>query len=204
MKIINVCPESFGANCFLLISEGKALVVDPAPSASAIQNAALKEGAKIEGIILTHGHFDHIVSIDTLRRALSIPVSIHEGDAEMLTDGRKNAFYDFYGIERTYSPADNLLRDKDVIRLGSEEIRVIHTPGHTKGSVCYLCGDFMLTGDTLFADSIGRCDLWGGNDIQIKESLHMLRSYPQNLKIYAGHGPSSVLGAALDNAAYFI
>ena len=204
MKIINVCPESFGANCYLLISDGKALVIDPAPSSTAIQNAALAEGAVIEGILLTHGHFDHIVSIDTLRKALVIPACIHESDAEMLTDGRKNAFYDFYGMERKYSPADYLLRDLDLIPLGNENIQVIHTPGHTPGSVCFLCGDTMLTGDTLFADSIGRCDLWGGSDVLMKASLEKLRSFPQNTKILPGHGPASTLGAALDNAAYFI
>ena len=204
MKIITVCPESFGANCYLLISDGKALVVDPAPSSSAIQNAALAENAVIKGILLTHGHFDHIVSIDTLRRALSVPVCIHEDDAEMLTDGRKNAFFDFYGMERKYSPADYLLKDGDIIPLGNEKMQVIHTPGHTKGSVCYLCGDLMLTGDTLFADSIGRCDLWGGSDILIKASLEKLRAFPPKTKILTGHGPASTLGVALDNAAYFI
>ena len=87
MKIITVCPESFGANCYLLMSEGQAFVVDPAPSANAIIRKAEENGVTIVGIILTHGHFDHIVSVDTLRSRLSIPLMIHAEDAEMLEDG---------------------------------------------------------------------------------------------------------------------
>lgn len=204
MKIITVCPVSFGANCYLLISDGHALVVDPAPSATAIQSKAEEEGAVIDGIILTHGHFDHIVSVDTLRKNLGVPLMIHEDDAEMLTDGRKNAFFDFYGMDRKYSPAEVLLKDGDTVKVGAEEIKVIHTPGHSKGSVCFLCGDTMLTGDTLFADSIGRCDLWGGRDTQMRGSLERLRQYDGKLKILPGHGPAALLGGALDNAAYFI
>jgi len=204
MKIITVCPESFGANCYLLISNGRALVVDPAPSSGAIQNAALAENAVIDGIILTHGHFDHIVSVDTLRRALCVPLYIHKDDAVMLTDGKKNAFYDFYGMERKYSPADVLLDDGDTLKCGDEEIKVIHTPGHSMGSVCYLFSDGMITGDTLFSDSIGRCDLWGGSDTLIAASLEKLRGYPPKTKIYPGHGPSAILGGALDNASYFL
>ena len=204
MKILTVCPESFGANCYLLISDGQAIVVDPAPSADAIIKKAMAEGAKIEGIILTHGHFDHIVSVDSLRNKLSIPLMIHKDDAEMLEDGRKNAFFDFYGMDRKYKSADTLLKDGDTVRLGNEEIKVIHTPGHSKGSVCLLCGNEMITGDTLFADSIGRCDLWGGRDDKMRESLELLRQYDRSTKIFPGHGPSTLLGNALDNAAYFI
>ena len=204
MKITTVCPESFGANCYLLMSEGQAMVVDPAPSADAIIRKAEENGARLVGIILTHGHFDHIVSVDTLRNKLNIPLMIHEEDAEMLEDGRKNAFFDFYGIDRKYKPAELLLKDKDTVNIGKEEITVIHTPGHTKGSICLVCGDVMITGDTLFADSIGRCDLWGGRDDLMKESLELLRKYDKQIKILPGHGPSSLLGNALDNAAYFI
>ena len=96
------------------------------------------------------------------------------------------------------------MRDGDAIPLANEEIKILHTPGHTKGSVCLICGDVMITGDTLFADSIGRCDLWGGRDDKMKESLELLRAYDKQMKILPGHGPSALLGNALDNAAYFI
>ena len=85
----------------------------------------------------------------------------------------------------------------------NEIINVIHTPGHSRGSVCYLCDDIMITGDTLFANNIGRSDLWGGDENMLMRSLDLLSSYERKIKIYPGHGPSALLGNALDNVAYF-
>ena len=203
MKILTICPESFAANCYALISGKSALIVDPSVSAGAIINAVSAEGASIEGILLTHGHFDHIISLDTLRAQTSAPAMIHRDDAPMLEDGKKNAFFTFFGRDRVYSPADRLLNDNDEITIGDEAVRVIHTPGHSPGSVCYLCGDFMITGDTLFADSIGRCDLWGGDQELIVSSLKKLEEYDRKMTIYSGHGAHSLLGDALDNSYYF-
>ncbi len=204
MKVISVYPDSFGGNTYLLISGGHALVVDPAVSAKAILSAAQREGVVLDGILLTHGHFDHIISVDTLRDAAPIGVAVHEEDAVMLVDGKKNAFFDFFGRERTYRPAEQLLRDGDRIPLGDEEVVVIHTPGHTKGSTCYLAGDILISGDTLFADSYGRCDLFGGSIDEMRASLRRLRTLDGNLTIYPGHGPSARLSYALDNVAYFL
>ena len=204
MKIKSICPYSFGANTYLVFSGSRAFVVDPAVSVSSILSAAAEEGATLDGILLTHGHFDHTVAIDTLRRATSVPVYIHENDAIMLTDGKKNGYYDFYGKECVHLPAENTLIDGQVISIGNEQLRVIHTPGHTQGSVCFVCDEFMITGDTLFADTIGRCDLWGGNELQMRDSLKKLRTFDQKLKIFAGHGAPASLGGALDSAAYYI
>ncbi len=203
MKIKAVCPYSFGANTYLIVSGSHAFVVDPAASVEAIMSAVADEGAVLDGILLTHGHFDHTVSVDTLRRATAAKAYIHEDDAVMLTDGKKNAFYTFYGKECVHAPAEHLLTDGEIIRLGDQEIRVIHTPGHSGGSVCFDCGDFLVTGDTLFAESIGRCDLWSGSEALIQSSLELLRTLSPSLTIYPGHGAPARLGDALDNAAYF-
>ena len=96
IRIRSVCHESFGANTYLLISGTHALAVDPAVSVNAITEAAGAEGAWVEGILLTHGHFDHVVSLDTVRDHLHIPAMIHEEDAPMLGDGNKNAFSTFF------------------------------------------------------------------------------------------------------------
>lgn len=202
MKICTVCAESFGANTYVLVSDSHALVIDPSVSVSAILNAVRAENAFPEGILLTHGHFDHVLSLDNLRATSGIEASIHERDAVMLIDGRKNAFYDFFGKERTYRPAERLLHDGDVIRLGDEKITVLHTPGHTQGSVCYLCDAGLITGDTLFAESFGRCDLWSGDPEQMRSSLALLRELNGNMTIYPGHGAPSLLRDALDNVAY--
>ncbi len=208
MKILSVCPNSFAANTYILISDKKALIVDPSVSVSAVEKLLCAEDAVLCGILLTHGHFDHTISVDTLRNKLHIPLMMHSADATMLTDGKINGFYDFYGQECVHKPAQTLLSDDDTIPLGSESIKVINTPGHSPGSVCFLCPDtegkqFLITGDTLFANTIGRCDLWGGDEAAIIRSLASLRKLDPNITIYPGHGPSYVLGKALETALYY-
>ncbi len=203
MKIVTLYPDTFAANTHLLISDGHALVVDPGADTDEIITRAEEESAKIEGILLTHGHFDHIFSLDTLRERLGIGAMVHKDDAEMLTDGRKNASYTFFRRESVYSPAETLFEDGYEITLGDETVKVIHTPGHSKGSVCYLCGDALITGDTLFADGIGRSDLWGGEHRELMRSLDKLSALDKNIRIYTGHGPSELLGRALDNTVYY-
>ena len=203
MEIKTVCPYSFGANTYIIFSGNSAMCVDPSVSVEKITNAVAERGAVLEGILLTHGHFDHTIALDTLRKATSVKAYIHKNDAVMLTDVRKNAYYDFYRKESRYEPADVLLSDKDVIYLGNETLTVIHTPGHSGGSVCFLAEDFIITGDTLFADSIGRTDLWSGDMTAMSASLERLRVLSPTLRLYAGHGAPSTLGSALDNAAYF-
>jgi glyoxylase-like metal-dependent hydrolase (beta-lactamase superfamily II) len=203
MEIRSVCPYSFGANTYIVASGCDAFVIDPAVSVHAIVSAAAEFGAQLRGIILTHGHFDHTVSIDSIRSALSVPVYIHEDDAIMLTDGKKNAYYDFFGKECVHGAPEKLLRDGDFIRIGDEQLQVVHTPGHSKGSICLLGDKFIITGDTLFADSVGRCDLWGGSQDALAHSLQKLRSYDKALTAYPGHGAPAPLGDALDNSAYF-
>ena len=118
-------------------------------------------------------------------------------DAELLPDGEKNAFSLFFGQDRAWRPADHLLCDGEVIALGDAQIKVVHTPGHTRGSVCYLCGDDLITGDTLFADGYGRCDLYGGDWGALCTSLRKLTELSPTLRIYPGHGQGSTLGDAL-------
>ena len=203
MKIVPIAPYSFGANTYAIISNGHAIVIDPSVTVNAIASAVADEGAVIDAVVLTHGHFDHIVSIDTMRDALGIEVYIHEADAEMLTDGSKNAFLTFFGRDRAYRPADKTLKDGDILKVGEAEIKVIHTPGHSKGSICLLGDDFIVTGDTLFSDTVGRSDLWGGNQAELAASLQRLRLFDRSIMIYAGHGAPERLGIALDNSAYY-
>jgi len=203
MKISHICPDSWTANCYLLISGGEAYVVDPAISVEAVLSRAETEGAEIRGVILTHGHFDHIISAERISRQLGVPTMIHECDAEMLSDGDKNAFKTFFHQERSFAPADRLLKDGDTLTLGNEFVTVIHSPGHTKGCICLLADkQFLITGDTVFADSFGRIDLYGGDFHQMKASLERLATLDQSLTIYPGHGGSATLGDALSKIRF--
>ena len=208
MKIIPVCPYSFGSNTYLLISKDEAIVVDPSVSVRAIESLLEQNSAKLCGILLTHGHFDHTVSTDTLRDAYPVPLMIHSGDAPMLTNGKINGFYEFYGKECTHRPAERLLEDGDTVSLGDEEIKVISTPGHSPGSICLLCcGDgenFLVSGDTLFSNSVGRWDLWGGDAPTLTRSLARLKELDGSMRIYAGHGEDATLSSALENAKYYL
>ena len=118
MKILNLFPGSVGSNCYLAEEGGEALIIDPSASASAILRKLSEEGCTPVGILLTHGHFDHIMSVDTLRQAVpGLKVFIHESDAPMLTDADKNAFALFFGQDRVWKPADVLLGDGDEIKV---------------------------------------------------------------------------------------
>ena len=206
MRVITIGEHSFGSHCYAIISEDDhAMIVDPSASVAAIMSALSSENAIIDGILITHGHFDHILSLDLLRDATGAPAYIHEEDAEMLTDSSKNMFVRAYGKDRVWRAADGVLHDGDEIPLGNEKIKVIHTPGHSKGCICYLCGDVMITGDTLFADNVGRTDLYGGSEEILKASLDKLRNIGLNkeMTIFPGHGPEGKLGIALDISAYF-
>ena len=202
MEIYNLFPGSFGSNCYLLISGNQAAVVDPSADADVILQKTAEHGATLRYILLTHGHFDHICSLDTLREKTGVPAYIHAGDTDMPADAHKNAFYTFFAQTRTYNTPEKLVGEGDVLPLGEEQIRVLHTPGHTEGSVCYLCGDnILITGDTLFDRGFGRYDLYGGNPAKLRRSLSRLASLDHSLIIYAGHGCPTDLGDAVENCA---
>ena len=203
MDIYNLFPGSFGSNCYLLISGNQAAVVDPSADADVILQKVAEKGATLQYILLTHGHFDHICSLDMLREKTGVPAYIHKDDEDMPSDAYKNAFYIFFGQNRTYRTPEKTLGEGDVLTLGKEQIRVLHTPGHTEGSVCFLCGeDILITGDTLFDRGFGRYDLWGGDPLKLRHSLARLASLDHSLTIYAGHGCSTDLGDATDNCAF--
>ncbi len=203
MDIYNLYPGSFGSNCYLLIQDNEAAVIDPSAEADTILQKIAEHGATLRYILLTHGHFDHICSLDALRDRTGVPAYIHKGDADMPADSDKNAFSLFFGCDRSYRTPEHLLSEGDVLPLGSENIRVMHTPGHTQGSVCFLCGEnILITGDTLFDHGFGRYDLPGGDPYQLKDSLKRLASLDHSLTIYCGHGSPTDLGDAVRNCAF--
>ena len=200
MEIITLFPVDFASNCYILHDRKNAYVIDPSLPCDRILDKLSEYGLSLSGILLTHGHFDHIFSADKLREATGAPLYVHEDDAEMLSDSVKNAHSIFFGRAFTVSPPEALLRDGDEIMLGDEAIRVIHTPGHSKGSVCFDTGKLLITGDTIFAASFGRCDLYGGSFDTLRTSIGRLTALSElsDRVIYPGHGESADLTGALN------
>ncbi len=203
MKVHDLYDGSWLSNCYVIISDDSqghahAAVVDPSSDAEEICSFLKQYDASLDMIILTHGHFDHIMSLDALRDKTSAPVYIHKDDNEMLTDGDKNAYSFFFSQEWGQRKADKTLSDGDILKLCDGELKVIHLPGHSKGSIALLGENFLITGDTLFDGGIGRSDLYGGDEMQLYASLGKLRMLDGNLTIYPGHGGSTSLATALD------
>lgn len=199
MKVVPLFSRAWESNSYLLIHEGKALLIDAGADTQRIMDALSETGAALEGIALTHGHFDHILSIDKLRDTYRIPVYLHKADADMPSDGEQNAYQIFFGVPKGWRPADRLFKDGDSIPLGDKSITVISTPGHTQGSVCYLADDVLFSGDTVFARGFGRTDLYGGDFGTLKHSLGKIFALPKHLTVYPGHGESASLQDIVNN-----
>ena len=204
MKVEHLCYGVLMSNCWVLISGDEALLVDAGAETNEVESALDSRGLTLRGVLLTHGHFDHAMHARKIADKYGVPLYIHESDGEMLSDGMKNAYLMCYGREVDLGQADVLLRDGDVLTLGGEEIKVLHTPGHSQGSVCYLAGKSLVSGDTLFATSIGRWDLYGGSVDELRSSLFALTLLDEDIKIYPGHGAPARLGDALGRALNLI
>lgn len=196
MELMRIPAGIYAANCYIVYSENTkdGIVVDPGGDADHILETIEKNKLNINHIILTHGHGDHIGGVTELKNALNVSVMIHEEDAEMLRNGEINLSTTMAMGSVEIEP-DKLLKDGDIIKFGDLEAEVIHTPGHTKGGICLKIEDILITGDTLFAGSIGRTDLSGGNYetiiSSIKEKLMVLSD---NIEVFPGHGGPSTIG----------
>jgi glyoxylase-like metal-dependent hydrolase (beta-lactamase superfamily II) len=185
-------------NAYLLWdAEGVAVLVDPGGDPSEALGFAEEKGLEIEWILLTHGHGDHIGGLDEARKRSSKGVAIHHADAPMLTSPEENLSR-WMGSPVESGAADKVLEDGETFWAGSMEVRVIHTPGHTAGSSCFLfregATELLVSGDTLFARSVGRTDLPGGSEKELKSSLVKLAALADTLPVLPGHGPETSLG----------
>ena len=181
------------ANCYLLSDEeGATAVIDPGDEAGTILETVRAGELAVEAILLTPAHFVHILAADELRRETGAPVYVYETDAPALADPRRSLTVLAKGGAGPLR-ADHLLKDGEELRVGRLAVSVLHTPGHTPGSCCFLCGDALFSGDTLFAGSIGRTDFPGGDDQAMAASLRMLAALEPGIRVFPGHGESTTL-----------
>ncbi len=180
------------ANSYIAADKGEAVVIDPSDP-EAIIKILTQKGLKPRFIILTHGHFDHILGLSSLvKRFPNAKVLIHALDADKLSDPEKNLSYQF-GTPVKALVKSSSVTEKNIIKIGNTEIKVIETPGHTQGSIILLTESSLFTGDTLFRGSIGRTDFPGSSSKELAESLKKIVSLPGDLTVYPGHGDFTTL-----------
>ena len=180
-------------NMYLVADEAskKAVLIDASSNIPELIEAA--KDYDVEYILLTHGHFDHIMGLSSLKQALNAKAVISKDD--LVISDNINEFTRLFGLPDTTPPTYDLyVNDGDVLSVGNLEIKVIHTPGHTEGGVCYLIDGKLFSGDTLFRECVGRTDLFGGNFKKLSDSIkNKLFKLDGKIEVYPGHGDMTTI-----------
>jgi glyoxylase-like metal-dependent hydrolase (beta-lactamase superfamily II) len=194
IKVKKIISGDLEVNCYIVYDSNNlhSVIIDPGQDGQKVISEIERSGFIPEMLINTHGHYDHMLSDDQIRLKFRIPLAVSKEDSFMLSDANKN-FSNFFAGSTTVKDPEIILGDNQEIKLSFTTFKVIATPGHTKGSVCLLFDKFLFTGDTLFAGTIGRTDLEGGNYQEIICSLNKLKTLDQSLIVYPGHGSSTNL-----------
>ena len=180
-------------NCYIAgcPKVGRCIVIDAGDEAGRILERVGAHGWKVELIVNTHAHFDHMLGVEELRKATGAPVAVHKSDVYWLQHAGEA-----FGLgQQAGVKADRELADGDELQLGEHSFEVIHTPGHSPGGICLLTTGILFSGDTLFSLGVGRTDLPGGDWNELIESVHdRLFTLPPDTVVYPGHGPSTTIG----------
>ncbi|ROR25266.1 glyoxylase-like metal-dependent hydrolase (beta-lactamase superfamily II) [Mobilisporobacter senegalensis] len=203
---IHICIlGSVRTNCYILCNKltNEAIVIDPADQANVIIDYINNQNLLLKGVLLTHGHFDHILAAAAIAREYGVKIYANENERELLADSHMN-FSKTAGCDYGMEP-DEVLKDGQVLNLAGFKIKVIHTPGHTIGSSCYYLENekVLFSGDTLFRETVGRTDLPTGNFSAIISSVkEILMLLEDEVLVYPGHGESTTIGYERENNEY--
>ncbi|MDO5015239.1 MAG: MBL fold metallo-hydrolase [Clostridia bacterium] len=204
LKVRDVQLSPLETNCYILCDEESKVgaVIDPGDCNKILTDAIKDMGIeKLEYIILTHGHFDHTYGVSELKKLYpDAVVCINKYDEHFILDENSGLF----GFKSIPFNADRYLENDDIIKIGTSSLRVMETPGHTRGSVVLYNDDYMFTGDTLFCKEIGRCDLPTGDYEMMLDSLRKIKKLKNNYVIYPGHGISTSLDSEKLNNRYLL
>lgn len=186
---------------FFSASSRKCFVIDPGAEAERIIAGIEKEKLLPQAVILTHGHADHVGAVAALLSHFHLPLWLHEADEKEMRSQVNREFAAMFGIELPPA-ASRLLAAGDILTLGDASLQVIHSPGHSPGSILLYGQGLLFTGDTLFKDDVGRTDLPGGDGLQLQDSLDKIKKFPASTVILPGHGAASILEQELKSNPY--
>lgn len=197
MDIKRLVVNDLQTNCYILkdIDTKKGVIIDPGGEEDYIEHEIDKMGCELEAILLTHGHYDHIEAVNYIKNHYNVPVYAHECEQKILSDSGANISA-MFGFKNINMKADKVFKDGDLFKFGNTELKVIHTPGHTPGGVCYYSqkDGVLFSGDTLFLLSVGRTDFPYGDFksliSSIKDKLFLL---PDDTEVFSGHGDSTTI-----------
>ena len=196
MKIIRLALGPLGTNCYILYDEisKEAAVFDPADNCEMILQKISEKSLSLKYIIITHAHCDHICALDELTEKTGAKVCIGKDDFDALNDSYQS-LCTMFRQNAPKTKAELLINEGDTLNLGEFEITFIHTPGHTKGGICALVENILISGDTLFLESVGRSDFPGGSaSVLINSIKTKLFTLPDDTVVYPGHGDSTTIG----------